>query len=58
MPKPPTLCPHGVLGKSKCSECKAEYMRLKRKEPKYKYKRFRAEYQAAYYKARKQKERV
>lgn len=51
MPKPPTLCPHGVLGKSKCSKCKAEYFRLRRKAGKVLDKRIRdrTEYQKAYY---------
>jgi NAD-dependent SIR2 family protein deacetylase len=44
MPKPPTLCPHGMLGKAKCSECKNEYYRSKKYQTK-----SRAEYQKAYY---------
>lgn len=48
MPKPPTLCPHGVLGKSKCSECLAEKERKRRQAGKVKDKRDRKEYMREY----------
>lgn len=54
MPKPPTLCPHGVLGISKCAVCLAEKEKRRRLAGKTRYKRDRKAYQAEYYRRRKE----